>query len=54
MHKVIRFAPLLLLMALLGCGGGTGGGGSGSAPQITSFTPNPGSITAAGQAVTLS
>lgn len=54
MHKVIRFAPLLLLMALLGCGGGTSGGGSGSAPQITSFTANPGSITAAGQAVTLS
>ena len=45
MHKGFRFAPLLLLAALLGCGGGTGGGGSsGIPPQITSFGATPNTI----------
>ncbi len=54
-RTVIRFAPFLLLAALLGCGDDTGGGGGNSgAPQITSFTANPSNISAPGQTVALS
>jgi hypothetical protein len=56
MRRVVGFIPLLLLAILTGCGTGDGGGGgsSGTPPQITSFTATPSSITASGQAVTLS
>ena len=59
-HKLARFAPLLLFAALTvlltacpGVSGGNNGNNSG-APQITSFTATPSTITAAGQSVTLS
>ncbi len=57
MRKGFRFAPLsfaVLALVLTACPSAGGGGGVGSAPQITSFTANPESITAAGQAVALS
>lgn len=50
----VGLVPLLLLGLLVGCGTGDGGGGSGVTPSITSFTASPDTITAAGQAVTLS
>ena len=39
MLKATKFAPLLLLAVLFGCGEGDGGGG-GSAPVINSFSAN--------------
>lgn len=57
MRKGFRFAPLsfaVLSLILTACPSAGGGGGTGSAPQITSFTANPESITAPGQAVALS
>ena len=52
MLKATKFAPLLLLAVLFGCGEGDGGGG-GSAPVINSFSANPATIAAAGQTVQL-
>lgn len=54
MMRRVGLVPLLLLGLLVGCGTGDGGGGSGVTPSITSFTARPDTITAAGQAVTLS
>ena len=52
MHRIRRFAPLLLLATLAflltACPESGGGGGDG-APQITSFTANPASIAAGTQ-----
>lgn len=52
MRRVSGWTPLLLA-TLVGCGMGDDGGG-GTPPRITSFTASPSSISAAGEAVTLS
>lgn len=52
MRRFASWVPLVLLATLAGCGGGTDDGGA-APPQITSFSANPTSISAAGEAVTL-
>lgn len=53
MRRYTGWVLLVLLVTLVGCGTTNDGGGA-TAPQITSFTANPTSISTAGEAVTLS